>query len=73
MSEPSTFTAGKEFPVEIWKGSWVGLKESACKQRRRKRALPLLGTESRFPDCPVRSIVSTLCYPSDEAKEGSLK
>jgi len=30
LSETSTFTDGKELPVEIWKGSWVGLKESVC-------------------------------------------
>ena len=38
-----------------------------------KRALPLLGTKSRIPDCPVRSIVSTLSYPEDVAQEGFLK
>jgi len=31
---------------------------------KKKRVPPLLGTESRSPDCPVRSTVSTLCYSS---------
>jgi hypothetical protein len=30
LSETSAFTDGKELPVEIWTGSWVGLKESVC-------------------------------------------
>jgi len=40
LSESSTFTAGKELPVEIWKGSWVGFKESVCKQLRGKELCP---------------------------------
>ena len=50
-----------------------GFHRIGMQAAEKKRALPLLGTKSLFPDCPVRSIVSTLCYPGDVAKEGFLK
>ena len=31
--KPEPLPPGKEMPVEIWKGTWVGLTESVCKQR----------------------------------------
>jgi len=49
LSEPSTFTAGKELPVEVWKGSWVGLTESVCKQRKRKELCPYWERKAASP------------------------